>query len=869
MATEEEIENARRLREEYNQLKQSSDELTESQQKRLEKLEEIFAAEAKNLESIQKQISALQQYQSQLQGIGSTIDGNLLKRQVARDLLEKELDFLKAQIKTQEQIDDADLERIAALEKQLEVQDDILDVQQEMNKNMRQTTSLVQAASKAGMKLGLSLQNPSLILGEMNVGFQKLGGFLTGKFIDGMVGMIKAFDETSKAFETNFAMGQQYEEQLGSIYGEQARLGVSMEELTKGMGDLITNFTDFTMLAPAQREELAKTATVMQESYGVATQDFAKGIQFSTKMMGMGAMEAKTFQGEIVASAQALGVAPQQLSAQFAQMGPQLAKFGTEGGKTFKELARLSKITGMEMGKILAVTNKFDTFEGAAEQAGQLNAALGGNFVNAMDLMMATDPAERFNMIRDAILDTGLTFDTMSYYQKQFYTNALGLSDVGDLALMLSGNTQLMADAGNQSAASYKEQAERAKALMTIQETLQSIFLSNADTVEKFANGLASVARKLADNAAIVEKVVVGYIAYQGILALISFAKGAMAVKETLFGTKRVAELAQIKSITGALKLQTQAQRNLNKAKTRGAQIGAGSPGAIAGGMSAPAIAAIGAALIGLGLGFMAAGKGVAFMAEAMQDMSVGQIAAMAVPIAALAFGMKALAVALIPLAPASAAAAKPLMMLSVPILAIGAAIGIAAAGIGYMAAGFSEMFTAIEPDSIIALGGMFASLALGAPLLLLAGVGLGAMAVGMGALGLALKFIATDDLQAIALFTESLAGTSVSEMKAVVKQIKLIAKAIDEIDTDKAIMFDAVLNQTALTATAVSEASRTQRPISPTNTGTNNNTAAGTTPRGKIGEVLIKFDTDLFENKVISIYEEADGLTCRDGYYE
>ena len=40
-------------------------------------------------------------------------------------------------------------------------------------------------------------------------------------------------------------------------------------------------------------------------------------------------------------------------------------------------------------------TNKFDTFEGAADQAGKLNAALGGNFVNAMDLMMATNPAER------------------------------------------------------------------------------------------------------------------------------------------------------------------------------------------------------------------------------------------------------------------------------------------------------------------------------------------------------------------------------------------------------------------------------------------------------------------------------------------
>jgi hypothetical protein len=64
------------------------------------------------------------------------------------------------------------------------------------------------------------------------------------------------------------------------------------------------------------------------------------------------------------------------------------------------------KVTGMSMESILSITNKFDTFEGAAEMAGKLNAALGGNFVNAMDLMMATNPAERFEMIREMICPT-------------------------------------------------------------------------------------------------------------------------------------------------------------------------------------------------------------------------------------------------------------------------------------------------------------------------------------------------------------------------------------------------------------------------------------------------------------------------------
>ena len=96
-----------------------------------------------------------------------------------------------------------------------------------------------------------------------------------------------------------------------------------------------------------------------------------------------------------------------------------------------------AKATGLEIGKLPQMTEKFDTFEGAATQAGKLNAALGGNFVNAMDLLTETDPAARFDMIRDAITDAGLSFDDMSYYQRKYYAEAAGLDNVNDLAMML------------------------------------------------------------------------------------------------------------------------------------------------------------------------------------------------------------------------------------------------------------------------------------------------------------------------------------------------------------------------------------------------------------------------------------------------
>ena len=125
-------------------------------------------------------------------------------------------------------------------------------------------------------------------------------------------------------------------------------------------------------------------------------------------------------------------------------------------------------------------------------------------------------------------------------------------------------------------------------------------------------------------------------------------------------------------------------------------------------------------------------------------------------------------------------------------------------------------------------------------------------LAIGLGAVGLALAFIATAYLEAIATFTESLANTSASDLNAVTKSIKAIANAMDEIDADKTITFDTVLKQTALTATAVAAANRTA-PAAAIAGGPRMGAPVTTTGgRGKIGEVLIKFDTDLFENKVV-----------------
>lgn len=298
------------------------------------------------------------------------------------------------------------------------------------------------------------------------------------------------------AFMKASGASQDFARNLSETYKETRKFGAEAEQVGKAMTSLYNSFTDFSMQNDRVVQNLATTAAVL-EKMGVSTDDFAKSVQNMTKSMGMNAEMAAQTMLDLEKFAEDLGVAPSKLAADFAGAGGALAKFGSQGVEAFKRLQVASKVTGMEMNRILAIVDKFDTFEGAATQAGKLNAALGGNFVNAMDLMMQTDPVDRFNQIRDSILQAGLSFDTMSYYQKNFYKEALGLSDVNELSLLLSGRTDLMADSFSQSSQSIEEAAERAKTLASFQEQLKIAFAEMIPVVTPLIDAFRSIIKVL------------------------------------------------------------------------------------------------------------------------------------------------------------------------------------------------------------------------------------------------------------------------------------------------------------------------------------------------------------------------------------
>ena len=328
---------------------------------------------------------------------------------------------------------------------------------------------------------------------------------------------------TEAAFMKTTGASKDFASSISDVYGETRKYGVATKDVSDSMAALHAGFTDFTFASKAQRESLSKTGAVLGKM-GVSQQDFASGVQISTKALGMSAEAANQEMLNMEKFAENIGVAPAEMAKQFAGAGNMMAKMGDQGVGAFKDLAIAAKVSGMQMEKILQLTNKFDTFEGAAEMAGKLNAAMGGNFVNAMDMMMATNPAERFEMIRDSLSSAGLEFDNMSYYQTKFYADSLGLSDVSELALIMSGNTETLAGATEKSAQSYADAAKRAQTMQSFQENLNAVFVqlipvmtSVIDKFSVFINWVATSPK------------VIG--AMRGVMALLLIVTAALAIK--------------------------------------------------------------------------------------------------------------------------------------------------------------------------------------------------------------------------------------------------------------------------------------------------------------------------------------------------
>lgn len=302
-------------------------------------------------------------------------------------------------------------------------------IQKEMNKSIKDGTDGMGSYGNALTKSGKAMGH-----------FKRAGGHLVGMLKTAVMqtlSLVDSLDEAEAKMRAQVGASKAMADNIGQAYDQLRIFGVTIAKAAAGTTTMYETMTDFSMASKDQQHNIVKTGLLLAE-VGVDMGTYAGSIQHATKTMGMSAEEGAQMMMDLRVRAMELQMPIDEVVGSITSAGEETALLGRDAPGVFMELARVAKITGLEMNKLVEIAGKFDTFEGAADAAGSLNAMLGGNFVNSMDLMMAEDPVERFMMLRDALDSAGLSFESMGRFQKLAMADAMDI-DVTTLGKAMSG----------------------------------------------------------------------------------------------------------------------------------------------------------------------------------------------------------------------------------------------------------------------------------------------------------------------------------------------------------------------------------------------------------------------------------------------
>jgi hypothetical protein len=218
-------------------------------------------------------------------------------------------------------------------------------------------------------------------------------------------------------------------------------IGITVEDSKEALSALIQESSlfraDFLKNEPAAASVTANLVAGLKK-VGVQTKTSAKLIDVFTKAFGKTPVEAGKSLRSVAGIAKSLGMDINKVFGNFESSMPTLSQFGSEMTEVFADLQARSAATGAEMGKLVGIAMKMDTFEGAAKAAQTLNGVLGDTLISVTDLAHA-DPDEKFDMIAEAVNNSGVEFESLNRRYKSIIASAAGFDNVAEFQRQLLG----------------------------------------------------------------------------------------------------------------------------------------------------------------------------------------------------------------------------------------------------------------------------------------------------------------------------------------------------------------------------------------------------------------------------------------------
>ena len=578
--------------------------------------------------------------------------------------------------------------------------------------------------------------------------------------VDQMISATKqlftSFDQAQADLSKMTATTGEYNDMLYDLQESNKTFGVDSKIAGEAIGNLHKELSSFNQMSSATQGMLAET-TARMDALGVSTGVGAKQFDNMIQGMGMSATMANDASLELVALGDAIGMAAETISSGFNAAASELAKYGSEAIDVFKGLASAAKATGIEMSALMSITKQYDTFEGAAQGAGKLNAILGGGVVNSMDLLNATEE-ERIRLLIQSMSLSGKNWESLNRFEKQAIASAAGISDMTEankmFSMSLSAYDEMQAK-GSEANAEAAKMEERAQAVQTLQQKLTQIgqaFAVAFMPVLEFFHGFANMILMINDmTGGMFIPAMVGLI---GVIALLGKTQAiSNAITQVSIGIQAASAF-----MSGGLAAAQSVLAGTTAAQGTAATVAAPANAGFAASLTAisvaaapliPMVTAIGLAIAGIGLAIAAPFIALAAVVTAFKELflammeapkaigaAVVGLLAFAVAGAAamviLSYGMIAAVSILSGFAPMMLIVAPALLSFAFAMAVAGAAMYLAGAGLksfgeglaAFNAITFEGLMAAIVSLTLFAIG-LVAFAGFASPVMIAVGFGL------------------------------------------------------------------------------------------------------------------------------------------------
>jgi hypothetical protein len=266
------------------------------------------------------------------------------------------------------------------------------------------------------MEMGAGIEGLGKAFGKFKGG-DKAGG--VGAFLGGMAGSATALLDIMISLATKIDVvgvataratgytdayrGQIKEMAIATGQADSALFGLAatLEENGKAFSSLNNQMKIFPTLTREAQTELA-TTVVQFDRLGVGIEDTAKAYDLLTKGFGIGAGKINQEMKDFYAFSQQTGQPLRDVINDSNALGPMLARYGAQAPRVFKELSKEARLAGIATKEAFNISSMMDTFEGAADIAGKLNAQLGLRLSSTE--LMRVEEAERLQIIRDEFM---------------------------------------------------------------------------------------------------------------------------------------------------------------------------------------------------------------------------------------------------------------------------------------------------------------------------------------------------------------------------------------------------------------------------------------------------------------------------------